>query len=327
MRVLVVGAGAVGQVYGRHLSRGGADVTFLVKPAHAHACADGLTLYPLNDGAAAVRFVEHAVTTDIEALAESSWDQVWLAVASSALHEGDWLQRLCRATGDATVVALPPNLDDRPCVVAAAGAARIVDGIIGFLSYAAPLAGETRFGEPGMAYWSPPLSPSRFSGPADRRRAVVDALRRGGLPAAAHRDVPSLLPYLNATLYAYLAALELAGWSLRALGRDGWLSRAHAAAREAMRACAAGRGDSVPWRMRFGSHPWLVRLGLWFAPRVVPLPLEGYLRAHFTKIAVQVRMGLRGYVELADAAGHPARGLRSLVAALPPARRDDATRP
>lgn len=322
MRVLVVGAGAVGQVYGRHLARGGARVTFLVKPKYADACTAGLTLYPLNDDAKPVRFDEHTVTTDIDTLADTAWDQVWLAVASSALHEGDWLQRVCRATGDATIVALPPNLEDRPCVIEAAGAERVVDGIIGFLSYATPLPGETRFAEPGMAYWSPPLSPSRFSGPIERRRAVVDALRRGKLPAAAHRDVPRLLPYLNATLYAYLAALELAGWSLRSLGRDGWLSRARAAAREAMSACAVQRGDSVPLHLRFGSHPWLVRLALWFAPRIVPLPLEAYLRAHFTKIAPQVRMGLREYVALAAAVNHPAEGLRSLVAALPPAAGD-----
>jgi ketopantoate reductase len=32
MRALVVGAGAVGQVYGHHLARGGADVAFYVRP-------------------------------------------------------------------------------------------------------------------------------------------------------------------------------------------------------------------------------------------------------------------------------------------------------
>lgn len=320
MRVLVVGAGAVGQVYGHHLAKGGARVTYFVKPAHVEACARGLTLYALRD-TAPVHVRAPNLATDVDAIADTSWDHVWLAVASTALHEGNWLRDVCRATGDATVVALPPNLADRPAVLDAAGADRVVDGIIGFLAYAAPLAGETRFTAPGIAWWSPPASPSRFSGPVDRKRAVVEALRRGGLPAAPHRDVPGLLPYLNATLYAYLAVLELADWSLATLARDDRLARAHTVAREAMQACAATRDEGVPLRMLLGAHRWLVRLGLWFAPRVVPLPLEAYLRAHFTKIGAQVRMGLREYVACADAAHRPATALRSLVAALPPATR------
>lgn len=35
MKVLVVGAGSVGQVLGAHLQAGGAQVEFLVKPAYA----------------------------------------------------------------------------------------------------------------------------------------------------------------------------------------------------------------------------------------------------------------------------------------------------
>lgn len=48
MRTLVVGAGSVGQVFARHLSLGGAEVTFLVKEKHAAELRRGLTLYPLN---------------------------------------------------------------------------------------------------------------------------------------------------------------------------------------------------------------------------------------------------------------------------------------
>jgi 2-dehydropantoate 2-reductase len=317
MRVLVVGAGAVGQVYGHHLAKGGAEVTYFVKPRHAQACARGLTLYALGD-TTPLHVASPALATAVDEIAGTAWDQVWLAVASPALHEGTWLREVCRATGDATVVSLPPNLADRPAVLAAAADARVVDGIIGFLAYAAPLPGETRFAAPGIAWWSPPLSPSRFSGPRHRVREVVAALRRGGLPAAPHRDVPGLLPYVNAALYAYLAVLELTGWSLATLAGTRCLARAHAVAREAMRACAATREQSVPARMLLGAHRWVVRAGLWFAPRLVPLPLEAYLRAHFTKIGPQLRMGLRESIACADAARHPARELRALVAALPP---------
>ena len=50
MKVLVVGAGAVGQVYGWHLKRGGVDLTFYVKEKYRAEVEAGLTVYPLNEG-------------------------------------------------------------------------------------------------------------------------------------------------------------------------------------------------------------------------------------------------------------------------------------
>ena len=67
MNVLIVGAGAVGQVYGRHFQRGGADVAYLVKPEHLDETRRGFTLYPLNDGRPPppVRFEGFEALTDV----------------------------------------------------------------------------------------------------------------------------------------------------------------------------------------------------------------------------------------------------------------------
>src|SRR6185436_20748884 len=107
MRALVVGAGAVGQVYARHLALGGATVTFLVKPARAAACQAGLTLYPLHAGGRPQRFTA-PVLTSLEEVARQRWDAVFLAVSSTALRDGAWLGALLAALGDATVVLLQP---------------------------------------------------------------------------------------------------------------------------------------------------------------------------------------------------------------------------
>ena len=48
MNVLIVGAGAVGQVYGRHLALGGAHVHYFVREKYADECRRGFTFYPLN---------------------------------------------------------------------------------------------------------------------------------------------------------------------------------------------------------------------------------------------------------------------------------------
>ena len=72
MRVLIVGAGAVGQVYGHHLQRGGAEVTFLVKPRYETDARAGFTLWRLRRLGRPRRVImaEHAVTSDASLLAE-----------------------------------------------------------------------------------------------------------------------------------------------------------------------------------------------------------------------------------------------------------------
>src|ERR1700678_139755 len=112
MRVLIVGAGAVGQVYGHHLVRGGADVEFLVKPKYLAEVAHGFTLYHLPNTEPDVL---HAHAT---AAATGAYDAVILTVSSDALRAGDWLAELARATGNATVLVLQPGLDDRAYIEA-----------------------------------------------------------------------------------------------------------------------------------------------------------------------------------------------------------------
>ena len=48
MRVLFVGAGAVGQVYGYFFQKGGAKIAFLVKPSHLSWARDGFKLFDLS---------------------------------------------------------------------------------------------------------------------------------------------------------------------------------------------------------------------------------------------------------------------------------------
>ena len=44
-RVLIVGAGSVGQVYGRHLQLGGAEVRFLVRPQYVEGLQGELPMF------------------------------------------------------------------------------------------------------------------------------------------------------------------------------------------------------------------------------------------------------------------------------------------
>ena len=310
MNVLIVGAGAVGQVYGRHFQRGGADVAYLVKPQHLDETRGGLTLYPLNDGRPPppVRF------EGFEALTEAGGrklDAAVLCVSSPALR-GGWLDALAAATGDATVVMLQPGLTDREYVAARVGEGRLVSGLIGFIAYAAPLSDEP-LPLPGTAYWFPPFQMCPFTGAIERVRPIVDALRRGGFPARIHPDVPSELAFKGAVLETLVVALEHAGWSFAALRRDReLLELAIRASREVASLAEKTLGKKAPAATR-RLRPWMVRLITWAAPKVAPFDLEAFFRKHFTKVGDQTRETFVTYAQLSATHGVPTPALLALA--------------
>lgn len=288
MKVLIVGAGAVGTTYGFHLAQGGADVTFMVREKYAEALRrDGLRVVRLNRGRTPELFTGFEVVTD----GAGDWDQVWLTVSSTALRAGDWLDRLLPTVGDATLVTLQPGLEDRAWIEARYPAERIVSGMISLIAYQTPLPGEDL--EPGVAWWFPPLSPSPFSGSRDAVDHIVRTLRAGGCPAKRSQDVAAQVAFGSAMMMPIIAGLEVADWSLRGLPRHAVWSVCRQAGREAS---DIARPGFRRWLVAGVMSGWVLRPGLWFARRVVPLDLETYLKYHFTKVGEQTREALRLYV-------------------------------
>ena len=325
MNALVVGAGAVGQVYARCLARGGARVTFLVKPKYAAEARAGFILYALGGTPKRERLDGCEVITEPRGGARSGsagprstaegrcaepFDLVVLTVASTALS-GDWLPELLRATAPATILVLQPGLDDRAIVERTAGdPSRIVASTIMFLSYHAPLPGETRFAEPGMAFWFFPLSRAPVSGPDDARvRAVVDALAAGKMPVRRASDARADSAGGAALMSAFVAALEASAWSFARMRRD----TAALGARAAREAAAVAIGGKLPLALRLAARPGTFRSILRLAPHLVPVDLETYMRVHFTKVGDQMHAGLDGYIARGRAAGIATDALEDLA--------------
>jgi 2-dehydropantoate 2-reductase len=320
LEVLVVGAGAVGQIYGDHLARGGARVTFYVRERYREATARGFSLVRLTGRRKRVarRFEGFAVVASPEEVAARRFDQVYLAVPSTGLVE-PWLGELVAAIGEATLVNLAPGAGDRERVLAAGArsgltAERLVDGFITIVSYHAPLPGEREVPE-GMTVWYPPATPNLFSGPAQRTAQVVAALRGGGLPAKVARDVPRHSAFLGGAFMAVLLALEASGWSLARLRRER-LAAAVAGARASLAVTARSFG-AAPLVVRLALRAPLLRIATRIAPRVVPFPFEPYLRAHFTKVGAQTRQIIAAQIERGKAAGVAVTALETLLAAVP----------
>lgn len=317
MRALLVGAGAVGQVYGRHLQAGGAEVSFLVRPRYAAGARAGFDMYPLGRAdarRAPVRFEGFGVLTTLDEVARERWDCVFLCVSSTALRQGDWLGALARAAGDATIVVLQPGSDDLAYARAHVPAERIVQGLIGLLAYQAPLPGED-LPRPGIAYWFPPLAETPISGPPGRALPIVAALRAGGVRSRLHPDVGWPLAMGGAVLGALVAALERSGWKIDRMRSEGGLELAARAARETIAIEAARLGRRTPlWTRLLGRRALGALVAV--ARRAAPLDIETYFRVHFTKVGDQMRLGLETHLARAAALGVDVPALAELAAAV-----------
>ncbi len=309
MHVLIVGAGAVGQVYGFHLHRGGAKVTFFVKPKYAEAVRKGLWLYPLNGRRNPVHWVDYDVVTTVDEVRARNVDEIWLCVASPAIA-GGWVEELAQAATDAYIVSLQPGIEDKQALASRIDGRRLITGLITLISWQAPLPGEKR-DPPGVSYWFPPLAPNPFSGPQAAVDAIVSCLKRGGCPAKARQDVTVLSAAGEALLQPLVAALENAGWSFAALARGPYLQLAVQAARETFAVAEAFHQRKIGFA-RFLARASVLRMVMWVAPRLMPFDIERYLAYHFSKVGNQTRMLLGSYIRQAQTRALPHAALDEL---------------
>ncbi len=313
MRVLLVGAGAVGQVYGRALQLGGAEIAFYVKEKYAAEVRAGLTMYALNSKPtwAPVVFDGYDVLTTPAELAAQTFDQVWLCISSTALQSG-WFDEFAKAMGDATLVTLQPGLEQRAWLAERVPAERTVAGAIAFISFQAPLEGASDPSTPGVAFWYPPLQKSPFSGPEASVRAILGALKRGGCPASKAKDAAKWAASPTAVMMPHLAALEACNWEFARLKKDERLCVAAQASREGMTISAAHYGAGAPFSRHF-IRPWVMRIVLWLAPKVIPFDIETYIRYHFTKVGDQTRYLLRDVIDRGSTLGLPVAASQRLL--------------
>ncbi len=315
-RVLLVGAGAVGQVFGHVLRQAGCELSFFVKEKYVQEARRGFTLHAL-DGRGRVApptlLSGFDLYTSAPELARRRWDQVWLCTSSPALRQGDWVEQLARHTGDATWVMLQPSPDDRAWLLRWIPAERLVTGMIPFLSFHSPLRPGDASPPPGTAWWMPPLAQTPFSGPPERREAVVRTLRSGGYRARSAEDVSRTAALPTALLTVAIAGLEAAGWRFERFLQPDSLERVLAAAREAVHIVARHWEPSAT-RLLPLLRPTLVRLLVPVARRASPVDLETYLRVHFTKVADQGDAMMHTYITMGRDAGQEVGHLEALLA-------------
>ena len=174
MRVLVIGAGALGGYFGGSLVRAGRDVTFLVRPQRAAQLArDGLSIRsPHGDFTVAARTV-------LAASLSEPFDLILLAVKSYSLDEA--MEQFAPAVGPTTsILPVINGMSHLDRLSARFGAQRVLGGVAVIM---ATLDGD------GRVVQLQPVHELVFGeqtgGFSDRSRAVTDILAGVGFDARA----------------------------------------------------------------------------------------------------------------------------------------------
>jgi hypothetical protein len=324
MRVLIVGAGAIGQVFGRHFQLGGADVSFLVRPKYADQARAGFVMYPLNRSASArntpVRFEGFGVETDQAEALGKGWDLVVLAISSVALRSGTWFQELADNLGDAKLLALQAGPEDPDIVFGAVPQERGAWGMLAIISFQAPLPSQT-LPEPGVSYWFPFGGRLAFSGSPEVVDLVTKALSAGGMPTGKVASVQTEVAFSGAILSMVVVALECAGWSFTALRRDpALLGLSVAAMRESWEVATATSGAKTPGALKL-IRPFMLKAILAIAPYILPLDLEEFFNFHYVKVAEQTLLMLNTDLARGTASGVARPATAELAARLIRARK------
>src|SRR3984893_7716680 len=158
MKVLLVGAGAIGQVIGHHLAVGGAQVSVLLRsdgqvPAHPYR------LHRLRRGRRpfTATWLPHESVRGLDALPDARWDAVLLCVPSPVLRHG-WLPDLAERVGSATIVSTGQGPADLAILGGIWPGTQVVQANPGLLAYHAPLSNRDQV-RSGIAYWRLPPGP------------------------------------------------------------------------------------------------------------------------------------------------------------------------
>ncbi|MBM4776964.1 MAG: hypothetical protein GQE15_04605 [Archangiaceae bacterium] len=305
MKALVVGAGAVGQVFALHLVRAGVDVTFAVRsPEKVHpTVVTRLGWFG--------RTWRHELSVRAVSSVDEAFDLAFITVPSDAL-QGEWMASIIRQLGKAIVVGLQPGLEDRARLLKlGVHEERFVRGLISLVSFATPLSPNDELPE-GYAYWLPPMSPFAFDGPASLVETVVTTLKRGEMPAVHRQGLEEDVIFFTAALLVTVRALERHGWSLHALADDPALSVAASA--QALAIVSRRLDRKTPLGPKLTTQPWLLALAAPLVPFVVPFDFETYARVHFTKVAPQSRLLLGELVTEGRTFGLPVDALENVLA-------------
>mgnify|MGYP000353061847 CR=1 FL=1 len=322
MNILIVGAGAVGLVYGHHFANAGHNVTFLVKEKYQSQLEqeknEGSVLYYLNTDKALkkpIRFKQFNVISQWEQAVD--FDVIALAISSTALRQLplDKLKPLLNEKRhkkpSTSLLMLQPSDEDFAHLAKTINPEQILQGMITLISYQTDDI-NNGISPAGIAYYLPPLpmpisaiaATQQGQGSNASRDEVIQLFKQSGIKAKAVNSALDESRLISAFFMTFLCALEAANWEFDRLRKSPQLLRQLSDAQQKLLPPKLPAAHSrvmsalqslLKVMLKLILKPWFYKALIVISPKAVPLPLEAYLKKHFLKVRSQTLLYMRDY--------------------------------
>lgn len=311
-------------MYGHHFSQAGHQVTFLVKEKYKQAVEQKDTvLYYLNKDKSLKKPI---IFSDYSVI--SSWDEandfdlIALTISSNALRQLPLAIIKEKMAAKAQLLMLQPSDEDFNYLSSSIDRELILQGMITLISY--PTAEVNHKVSPiGTAYYLPPLpmplsvipETAETTISAKQIKALTNVVKLFNGAQIKARKVDSALDesrILSAFTMTLLCVLEAANWEFERLNKSNELLQQLSEGQNALLSSKlSGGGISLKCKqllLKALLRPWFYKSLIWLAPKVIPLPIEAYLKKHFLKVRPQTVMYMQDYYSQ-----HPSNALENLI--------------
>jgi len=287
MRVLMVGFGAVGQVFGLFLQKAGVELGCHDRPAATEKMKqalehNGLSLFQVQSRGKpplAHRLDNFQVLADITECQRFKPDLIWFTVPSPVYYS-EWFRTFLQQVPAEHVACFTP--EGRRAEFFLPGTGRhVVFGGVTFMAWQGDLDGGG--GQPNAVnFWLPPLG-IPLQGTEKSCSTVKQLLQKGGFKVTVGKADSSQQASTTAVMTAYVAGLELSGWSLSQFRKSPWLSRSARAANEAALSQIGRPGLSTKLSIGMLCSSTVFFLITSLLPLIFPFDIEKYLKFHYLK--------------------------------------------
>jgi hypothetical protein len=318
MKILIVGCGAVGQVYGLALQQAGVTIGLLDQPAIAKKLdrareQGGLLLFQISykhrKDPILNRLMDYQVIADAVESQHFAPDQIWFTTPSQVYYS-DWFHDFLRQVPSKRVVCFSPE-GNRPEFNKEGMDDRIIFGGTTFMAWQGDLGGGGGKAG-GVNFWRPPLG-IPLEGTQDACREVARLLKQAGFRVTVGKPGSHSQASATAVMTAFVSGLELSGWSLKAYRKSPWLRSAAGACREAVLGQLPRAGAFTRVLLSSTVLSACFSLASFLLPLLFPFDLEKYLKFHYTKTREQTVILLNVFMKDAINCGLLVTNIQSLL--------------
>ena len=322
MKVIIVGCGAIGQVFGLHLQKAGVELGCYDRPAVTEKlkgalAQGGMLLYQVSRShrrePLTHRLANYQVLTDVAECQQFKPDVIWFTVPSPVYHS-EWFGEFLQKVPSERVVCFAPEGGRPELIPDNTNQDRMVFAGITFMAWQADLE-ENRGRPEGVYFWRPPLG-IPLTGTKTACRAVVQLLKQAGFRATMGKPGSPAQGAVTAVMTAFVAGLELSGWTLRGFRNSPWLQRAARASREGVLSQLTRAGIFTKTMLGILCSRVIFSIVTRLLPLLFPFNLEKYLKFHYTKTREQSLTLLDVFAQDGKRRGLPVENIQLLLQAL-----------